>query len=236
MPLILAATILAIGAHAGDVELTSGAVLLKQHQRGDRVVILHLTLGEGGNPKMSPEAYGAQKKKEALAADAAIGAETIFGPYRDGELPDDNDARRYVADVIRQVQPAVVITHWRESIHKDHAAANHIVRDAVLLASLEGVKTEHAVWRGVRSVWYAENWEDATGFSPYIYVDVSDVMTKWREAVSQYEFVRGDISAFPYLDYYTALATIRGAQARKRQAVAFDIDAEGKRRVLDTIP
>ena len=61
MGLILAATILAIGAHAGDVELTSGAVLLHQHLRGDRIVILHLTLGEGGNPKMSPADYGAQK-------------------------------------------------------------------------------------------------------------------------------------------------------------------------------
>jgi LmbE family N-acetylglucosaminyl deacetylase len=236
MWLVIAATILAVGAHAGDVELTSGAVLLHQHNRGDRIVILHLTLGEGGNPKMSPEAYGAQKKREALAVAAALGAQVMFAPYRDGELPDNDEARRYVADVIRQVQPSVVITHWRESMHKDHAAANRIVRDAVLLASLEGVKSDHPVWRGVRSVWYAENWEDATGFSPYVYVDVSDVMTQWREAVGQYEFARGAISGFPYIDYYTALATVRGAQARKRQAVAFDIDPEGKRRVLDFVP
>ena len=41
-----ARTILAVGAHAGDMELTCGALLLKETQRGDRVVILHLTLGE----------------------------------------------------------------------------------------------------------------------------------------------------------------------------------------------
>jgi len=40
-------TILAIGAHAGDMELTAGAVLIKQHKLGDRIVILHMTLGEG---------------------------------------------------------------------------------------------------------------------------------------------------------------------------------------------
>ncbi len=236
MWLVLAATILAVGAHAGDVELTSGAVLIHQHLRGDRVVILHLTLGEGGNPKVSPEAYGAQKKKEALAAGEAIGAEVLFAPYRDGELPDNDEARRYVADVIRRVQPSIVITHWREGMHKDHVAANHIVRDAVLLASLEAVKTGHPVWRGVRGVWYAENWEDAPEFSPYVYVDVSDAMAKWRDAVTQYEFVRGAISSFPYLEYYTALATVRGAQAHKRQAESFDIDPEGKRRVLDVVP
>src|SRR5512141_382640 len=82
-------TILAVGAHAGDMELTAGALLIKQHKAGDRIVILHMTLGEGGNPKMPPTAYGAQKRREALAVDSAIGAETIFAPYKDGELPDD---------------------------------------------------------------------------------------------------------------------------------------------------
>jgi LmbE family N-acetylglucosaminyl deacetylase len=229
-------TILAIGAHAGDVELTSGAVLMKQKKLGDRIVILHMTLGEGGNPKMPTEQYAAQKRREALAAGAAIGAEVMFARYGDGELPDDNESRRFVAEIIRQVQPQVVITHWRESLHRDHAATNRIVRDAVLLASLEGVKTASPAWRGVRGVWYAENWEDAPEFSPYIYVDTTDVTTEWKAAVSQYEFVRGGISTFPYLDYYTALATVRGAQARKKQAEAFDIEPEGKRRVLDSVP
>jgi LmbE family N-acetylglucosaminyl deacetylase len=32
------------------MELTCGALLLKESLRGDRVVILHLTLGERGNP------------------------------------------------------------------------------------------------------------------------------------------------------------------------------------------
>src|SRR5688572_26506861 len=95
-------TILAIGAHAGDMELTAGQLLIKQRKKGDRVVLLHMTLGEGGNPRLSPAAYGQQKRREALAVDSVIGGESIFGPYRDGEIPDTEEARRYVADVIRQ--------------------------------------------------------------------------------------------------------------------------------------
>src|SRR5881227_528898 len=86
-----ARTILAIGAHAGDMELTAGALLIKQHKLGDRVVILHMTLGEGGNPRVSPAVYGAQKRREALAADSVIGAEAIFAPYRDGEIPNRSE-------------------------------------------------------------------------------------------------------------------------------------------------
>ena len=65
---------------------------------------------------------------------------------------------------------------------------------------------------------------------------VGDQMAKWRELVASYEFVRGGISSFAYLDYYTSLATVRGAEARRRQAVAFDIDPLGKKRVLDSVP
>jgi LmbE family N-acetylglucosaminyl deacetylase len=229
-------TILAIGAHAGDMELTTGALLLKQRQQGDRVVLLHLTLGEGGNPKLTPEAYGLQKRREAAAAAEVLGAEVIFGPYRDGELPNTEETRRYVADVIRQVKATVVLTHWRESLHRDHATTSAVVKDAVLLASLEGVKTSHPAHRGVRSVWYAENWEDSEGFRPYVFVDVTGMLPKWREAVSSYEFVRGGISSFAYLDYYSSLATVRGALARKGQALAFDVDPEGKRIVLNGLP
>src|SRR6476620_3561536 len=88
-------TILAIGAHAGDAELTTGLLLAHQHRLGDRTVILHLTLGEGGNPKLTPEAYGEQKRREAQAVATALGAEVLFAPYKDGQLPDDDATRRY---------------------------------------------------------------------------------------------------------------------------------------------
>ena len=229
-------TVLAIGAHAGDMELTAGQLLIKQKKKGDRLVILHMTLGEGGNPKMSPAAYGAQKRKEALAADSIIGAETIFAPYRDGELPNDEATRLYVANVIRQVKPSFIITHWQKSIHKDHSNTSLVVQDAVLLASLEGVVTGTPAHRGIRGVWYAENWEDPEDFQPFVSVDVSEEREQWRAAVSKYEFVSGKISTFRYLDYYDALAIVRGAVAGKARAISFNIDAFGKRRVLDSLP
>ena len=229
-------TILAIGAHAGDMELTAGQLLIKQKKKGDRIVILHMTLGEGGNPKMAPAVYGAQKRREALAADSVIGAESIFAPYRDGELPNDEATRRYVANVIRQVKPSFIITHWQKSIHKDHSNTSLIVQDAVLLASLEGVVTGTPAHRGIRGIWYAENWEDGEDFQPFVSVDVSDERDQWRDAVTKYEFVRGGISSFRYLEYYDALAVVRGAVAGKMRAVSFNIDAFGKRRVLDSLP
>jgi LmbE family N-acetylglucosaminyl deacetylase len=185
---------------------------------------------------MSPQAYGEQKRREAQAAASGIGAHPIFAPYRDGELPNTEEARRYVADVIRQVKPTHIITHWRNSIHRDHTATHAIVNDAVLLASLEGVVTAHPRHRGVRAIYYTENWEDPENFKPFLYVDVSDELEIWKAAVRQYEFIRGGISSFPYLDYYESLARVRGAEAGRRFAVAFDIDPFEKKRTVETLP
>lgn len=228
--------ILAVGAHAGDMEIACGAVLAKHAKLGDRVVLLHLTLGEGGNPRLTPEEYGRQKRHEAEVAAKAMGAEVIFGPYKDGELPNDEAARRYVADVIRQVKPTHIITHWKNSIHKDHAAAHAITNDAVLLAALAGVKSEYSTHRGVKRIYFTENWEDPEGFHPYIYINVTEEQEIWEKCVTQYEFIRGGISTFPYLEYYKSLARVRGAESGFHEAVAFDIDPFGKKQIYDSLP
>jgi LmbE family N-acetylglucosaminyl deacetylase len=229
-------TILAVGAHCGDVEVSCGAVLAKHQRLGDRVVILHMTLGEGGNPSMSTQAYGEQKRREAVAAAKILGAEAIFAPYKDGEIPNTEETRRFVADVIRRIKPTHIVTHWRSSIHKDHSTTHAVVTDAVLLASLEGVVTSEPRHRGVQAIYYTENWEDPESFKPYLYVDVSTELDTWKEAVTRYQFIKGGISTFPYLEYYQALARVRGAEAGKRYAVAFDLDPFEKKRIVEVLP
>lgn len=223
-------TILAIGAHAGDMELTCGALLARAARSGDRVVLLHLTLGEHGKPGVSAEEYGAQKRREAQAAAAALGAEAFFGPWKDGELPASEEAARWVAARIREFAPAVVFTHPRHSIHKDHAAAHRIVRDALLYAAIGGVRT-------VRSVYYAENWEDAESFQPYAYFAVEEKdVEAWRKAVMTYEFTHAPFSGFDYIRYYDGLLRVRGAEARRQLAIACDVEPSSKRRVFDQLP
>jgi LmbE family N-acetylglucosaminyl deacetylase len=229
-------TILAIGAHAGDAELTMGPLLTAERARGTRVVILDLTLGEKGHPTLNAEQYGAQKRREASEVARAIGAELEIGPYHDAEIPNDESARRFVASVIRRVKPTLVLTHWKQSIHQDHSRTSAIVSDALLLAALPGVQgVEGNPHRGV-SIWYAENWEDAPGFTPYIYVAVDSASwSKWKAAVSNFEFARG-ATGFPYIEYYDSLGRVRGIESRKGRAIAFDIEPYGKRRVLDAVP
>lgn len=229
-------TILAIGAHAGDAELTAGPLLAAERARGSRVVIVDLTLGERGHPTLTPDEYAGQKRREAEGFARAIGAELEIGPWKDAEIPNNDAARQWVATLIRRVRPTLVVTHWKKSLHRDHVVTSAVVQEAVLWAALRGVTGVNGEPHRGAAVWYAENWEDAEDFAPYIYVAVDSASwVRWKEAVSGFAFARG-ATGFPYIEYYDALGRVRGIEARKGRAVAFNVEAYAKRRVLDAVP
>ncbi|WP_326821094.1 PIG-L family deacetylase [Streptosporangium sp. NBC_01639] len=213
--------VLAIGAHAGDMDLTAGAVLAQHVQAGDQATLLHLTLGERGHPRVPVAEYAEQKREEAERFAAAIGAGVRFLDYEDGLLPEDEDVKMRVGDLIRELRPDVVLTHWSESIHKDHARTHRIVLDARFYGGLRTLARElPAYWAG--ELYYADNWEDAEGYRPDVSVELTEeAYETWSQAITGYAFARGETYGFPYVDYYRALTIVRGAPAGFRRAQAF---------------
>ena len=219
-------TVLAIGAHVGDVELASGGVLASHSLQGDRIVTLALTAGERGVPAgQDMKAYRQQKVKEAEVFADMLGGEAIVFDYCDGELPDTEQVRLQVCDVIRRVKPNIIITHWKNSMHKDHALTHHIVNDARFFAGLASFERELPAHFAAR-LYYSENWEDAVDYVPYVYVDFDQAAYDlWIDALSKHWFVTNSKS-YRYMDYYKALAVVRGCEARKTYAEAFMVPAE----------
>jgi LmbE family N-acetylglucosaminyl deacetylase len=211
--------VLAIGGHAADMEFTAGALVAKYTRAGARAVYLHLTAGEMGHPRLSGREYARQKYEEAHSAARVLGAEARFLPYADASLPCNDEAAYQIADVIREVRPQVVLTHWRGSFHSDHASAHHNTMRALFLAALPAIERTHPP-HSPGTVLFPENWEDMEDFDPNLYVDIDDVYDQWLEAANQYELFRGGISSFRYRDYYQALAIMRGCLSGYARAVA----------------
>ncbi len=211
--------LVAFGAHAGDADFTCAAVVAKYVRQGHKATIVHVTLGEGGHPRMPRGEYAEQRKVEARAAADVLGAGLRCLPYEDGRLTASPETELAFCDLIRELKPDVVLTHWRGSLHQDHVLTHHLVCRGVLLARLSGVKRAlppHAV----PSLYFAENWEDPQGFVPEVSLDVSDVFDTWIEAASKHALFRGEVVSFPYQNYYKALAAVRGAESHCRYAVA----------------
>lgn len=215
--------IMAIGAHAADMEFTAGAILLLHSQVGHQVTLVHLTLGGRGHPTLVEQAYTEQKRAEAELAARRLGAELEILPYVDGDLPVSDEAKLRVADLIRARRPTHIITHWQNSIHKDHRAAFNIVREAMFYASLRSIAHENPAWDAA-GPYLTENWEDTPGYAPQIYFDITPVYDCWIEAAKSYELFRGGVSAFDYSRYYEALAALRGTEAGFRCAQTLSLD------------
>lgn len=209
--------IMAIGAHCVDAEVASGLLLAKYAMAGHKATIVHLSPGEKGHPTLSPEEYAEQKRREARACARKLGADVRFLPYKDAEIPVDDGIKFAVADLIRELKPDIIVTHWKGSVHKDHTACWQIVQDARFYAGLPAIQRSLPA-HYVHTLYYSENWEDMDGFVADTYVDVTEAFDTWQEACLEYELLASG-SSFRYMDYYRALATVRGCLGGFKYAV-----------------
>jgi N-acetylglucosamine malate deacetylase 1 len=220
-----------VGAHAGDGEVMAGPLVAQHVADGGKATLLHLTLGERGHPSLPGALYGLQKRDEAQAAAAVLGADVRICGYPDGELMASQEAKHAVAQIIADERPDVVITHGAGSFHRDHAACHEIVSEAVFFAGLADLlpdRPRHIV----QALYFGENWEDNRDFTADLYIDTSRGHATWLEALRCYELFRGGLSTFPYVRYYEALAVVRGAESGTEYAKAFSVPPEARRTVV----
>lgn len=135
--------ILAVGAHADDMEFCIGGSVASWVQQGDEVYYLVLTDGAKGtaDPSVTPEELRAKRRDEQRAAARISGVkEVFFCDYEDGALQVSSEVVRDIVKIIRQVRPDIVVTmdptmiysvEHRTINHPDHRAAGQATLDAV---------------------------------------------------------------------------------------------------------
>jgi len=221
---------MAIGAHAFDAEVMSGGLLAKLTSHGHCATLVHMTLGERGDPSKKPETYARQLEKELQEAAHILGSQARWMGYPAGQVPISDEVALSLCAAIRELKPDLVITHWRGSWHPRHVATHYNVVRAARLAADESVKCGHPAHR-VRELYFGENCEDLDGFRPSIYFDIRQVYDLWLDALACYElFCRSvgrhggsrDASlGIPYSSYYRSMARVRGLESGFVYAQAF---------------
>ncbi len=211
-------SIMAIAAHPGDAFFTMGAAVALQVHLGSQGIFVSLSLGEKGSPKIAAARYGTLQREASERAAQILGARASFLTYSDGEIPVNDEAKFAVCDLIREYKPGVIVTHWRGSWHKDHIACNDIVNDAVFYAALPAISRKLPA-HTVAKVFFADNWEDANGFMPDTYLDITPVFDAWFKACAVFPMWHGE-NGFRYSDYYRSLAVAGGCLNGSEYAVA----------------
>jgi len=119
-------------------------------------------------------------------------------------LPDTDEVALELASIIREKQPDTLITHWKNSIHRDHEYTAKLTERARFLAALP---IDHELPRhSVKTFLHAENWEDMEGFAPTTYVPIPDeAFYRWVNAIRHQAFAtRGCLAGYPRATAFAA--------------------------------
>src|SRR5260370_39240396 len=94
-----------------------------------------MTPGDCGSTEHGPEEIARIRRAEAAAAAALIGATYHCAEFRDLAIFSEDTSRRRVTELLRELEPALVLTASPVDYHCDHEATSALVRDACFAAS-----------------------------------------------------------------------------------------------------
>lgn len=211
--------VLVFSAHAADFCSRAGGTILQLRQAGATVEIHALSFGErcespgawDREPRPGLDEVRAMRRAEAEAAASVLDATIRFHDYGDSPLLIGPERQIQLLELMRAFRPDLVLTHWRNDVlHPDHAEAAR----AALWASRYTIRGDdelgHPAAPYPQVVCYETTLGTApvSGYAPNLYVDITDVWERKREALSRY-------ASQPYLaDEYETLARYRAQEAR----------------------
>lgn len=168
--------VLVISPHPDDVELGCAGTVAKFVKMGKIVALFDLTEGE----------LGSRGTPEVRLSEAAASAQVLGVKYRENAgLPDgyinssDHHQRRIIIDAIRRFRPQILIYPYPEDRHPDHGATGRLCEEAVFLAGLKKIETNHPEHRPQFFFAFHQAWEGKVSFI----VDISDTWELKKQAI-----------------------------------------------------
>ncbi|MDQ1403803.1 MAG: hypothetical protein QOG03_2119 [Actinomycetota bacterium] len=181
---------LAVYAHPDDPEVSCGGTLARWAAAGCHVHVALCTRGEKGSsdPAIDTVALAALRRDEVEAARRITGVDVVHHlDHGDGEVENDPALRRQLVELIRRIQPDVVVgpdptaTFFGQTYvnHRDHRVVGWAILDAVSPAAASphyfpGSGPPHAV----HALYLSGTLE------PNAFVDIGDTLDVKAEALA----------------------------------------------------
>lgn len=216
--------ILAIGAHPDDVELSCFGTLALCVSRGDTVVVCSVTNGNLGHKKLDKETLSLVRMVEGAEASKVIGSSYCTLEIDDMKVDENSDEQILkVVNLIRSVNPEIIITHSENEYHSDHTAVNKLVFKSSHLASIPNYETKNSPITHIPYIIYMDSVEGA----PFIgdtWVDISDTFELKMKAIGCHTSQLERKEEEDYTDLFhiaEATASYRGLMCNARVAEVF---------------
>lgn len=230
-------SMLVVGAHSADFVWRSAGTVAVHTAAGGVATVVALSYGERGEsgelwkePGQTVENIKRIRHAEATQAAEAIGASFECFDLGDYPLNADNTALEHLTDLIREIEPDVIVTHAaKDPFNPDHPIAYVLTQRARLLASGAGVASSFKTIRPPEFFFFEPHQPELCEFQPNTFVDITAVFAKKRQAMAA-------MAAQKYLcQYYTEQAEHRAYHARRASGIEGIKYAEAFQRVLPQV-
>ena len=180
-------TALVISAHAADFVWRCGGAIALHAEKGYEVTVVCLSFGERGEsaklwrqPGMTLDRVKAARRAEAEKAAAALGVHDLIC-FDLGDYPlrlSDDDKDRLV-DVIREVQPAFMLSHSHyDPYNTDHMYATQVALETRMIAQAWGHKPGQKVLGAPQLYLFEPHQTEQMGWKPDVFLDITESGTK----------------------------------------------------------
>ncbi len=211
-------TALIISAHAADFVWRCGGAIALHVEKGYDVTVVCLSYGERGESAklwkqegMTLDVVKDARRKEAENAAKALGVTDIrFFDWGDYPLDFTNERRDQLVDVIREVQPAFMMSHslW-DPYNTDHMNTTKFVLEARMVAQAWGHNPSQKVLGAPQLYLFEPHQTEQMGWKPDTFLDITDVWEKKKAAI---ECMQGQEHLW---HFYTNVAENRGNHFRR---------------------
>ncbi|MCX7705723.1 MAG: PIG-L family deacetylase [bacterium] len=178
--------VLGIGAHPDDLEISCGGTLAKFTLQGWQVMMVSVCKGDKSGNDNGRESIIDVRRKEAKLSAGIIGAKCSTLGFSDSEIFTGKDLRDVIIDLIRDMKPDVVITHYPEDYHADHRLVASEVSSSVYIASSKRYKTRNRPINFIPVLYFMEPLT-GIGFCPTEYVDITETMDRKIQMLKQHK-------------------------------------------------
>ena len=206
-------TVLTISAHADDHVMMAGTLLKLRDQGHELHEALMTDSCEGRDVREPDRTDDLKQLREAefIQATKTLGTKKVYSFHQaDMQLTQSRNLVLGLVEIIRNIQPRVVLLHSANDWHRDHVEAYQIGVEAVKIAA-SGIQPELGqAWR-VPVVLAAEG---AQSIQAEVLVDITDYaeakMKLWQVYASQ--------STKAESEYIEGLMRVRGYQLRNGES------------------
>ena len=216
--------VLAITAHPDDMEFHCAGTLLKCKQRGDDVYVITVNNGSMGHAVIMPDELGKMRVEEARTACELAGFHYLTCDIGDLQsYYQSREQKDILVDLIRQVNPDLMIIPDPDDYMCDHVAASKLAFDAAFMATVPHYETAHPASEKICPIYYMETCS-GVGFVPTEWVDISDVYQTKYDMLMCHKTQEVWLREHDHCDYANELrilAEFRGMQCKVKYAEAF---------------